>query len=72
MFWWKQIIYDLQFDFRQKVSTSHTLINLIENIIQALDEGNIRCGIFVDLRKAFDTMDHEILFMKYLTTTTFE
>ena len=58
------IIYDLQFGFRQKFSTSHALINLTENIRQALDNGYIACGIFVDLQKAFDTVDHQILLSK--------
>ena len=57
------IIYDLQLDFRQKFSTSHVLINLTKNIRQALDEGYIGCGVFVDLQKAFDKVDHEILFV---------
>ena len=43
------VIYDLQFDFRQKFSISHALINLTGNIRHALDEGYIGCGIFVDL-----------------------
>ena len=57
----KNIIYDLQFGFRQKFSTAHALINLTENIRKALDEGYIGCGIFLDLQKAFDIVDHEIL-----------
>ena len=55
------IIYDLQFGFRQNFSTAHALINLTENIRQALDEGYIGCEIFVDLQKAFDTL----LIMKF-------
>ena len=58
------IIYDLQFGFRQIFSTSRALINLTENIREALDNGYIGCGIFVDLQKAFDTVDHQILFSK--------
>ena len=58
------IIYDLQFDFKQKFSASHAIINLTENIRQALDEGYIGCGIFVDLQKVFDTVDHETLLSK--------
>ena len=37
------IIYNLQFGFREQYSTSHALINITENIRKALDDGNIGC-----------------------------
>ena len=58
------IIYNLQFGFRQHYSTSHALINITENIRKALDEGNIGCGVFDALKIAFDTVDHQILLPK--------
>ena len=61
---YNNIIYDLQFEFRQQYYTSHALINITENIRKALDDGNIGCGVFVDLQKVFDTVDHEILLAK--------
>ena len=60
----KNIIYNLEFGFRQQYSTSHALVNITENIRKSLDNGNIGCGIFVDLQKVFDTVDHQILLGK--------
>ena len=58
------IIYNLQFSFRQHNLTSHALIHVTENIRKAFDEGNIDCRVFVDVQKAFDIVDHQILLAK--------
>ena len=58
------VIYNLQFGFRQQYSTSPALINITENIRKALDDGNIGCVVFVDSQNAFDTFDHQILLAK--------
>ena len=60
----KEIIFSLQFGFRQKYSTTHALIHLTDKIRHEIDKGNYACGIFVDFQKAFDTVDHHILLKK--------
>ena len=61
---YNNIIYDLQFGFRQQYSTSHALINITENLRKALDDGKRGCGVFIDLQKAFDNLDHQRLLVK--------
>ena len=56
--------YNLQFGFRSKHSTTHALIEITENIRKALDDNEYACGIFIDLQKAFDTVNHSILIDK--------
>ena len=57
-------IYALQFGFRANHSTNHALIDITENVKSALDNKMHACGIFVDLQKAFDTVNHKILLDK--------
>ena len=41
------VIYNLQFEFRQQYSTSDALVNMTENIRKALDDGNIKVAVFL-------------------------
>ena len=59
------LIYSLQFGFRQKHSISHALIHLTDKIREQLEKGNFACGIFIDFQKAFDTaVNHQIPIQK--------
>merc|ERR1712215_222805 len=53
-----------QLGFRENHSTEHVLIEITDQITFAMDNNQITCGIFVDLSKAFDTVNHHILLGK--------
>ena len=58
-------LYPQQFGFRTNHSTSTALINYTEKIRKSLDSlGNHVCTVSIDLQKAFDTVDHNILLSK--------
>ena len=58
------ILYANQYRFRKGHSTSLALVDLYDNIAEAIDSRELAVGIFLDLSKAFDTVDHDILFQK--------
>ena len=58
------ILIPQQFGFRRNCSTSMGVLNLVNTIVTAIDDGKYCLGIFLDLSKAFDTIDHSILLKK--------
>lgn len=53
-----------QFGFQQGLSTYMALLEMQSNIVEAMDNGRFSLGIFFDLSKAFDTVNHGILLKK--------
>ena len=59
-----ELLFNMQFGFRSGHSTDHALVSLTESIKSSLDKNRVGCGIFIDLQKAFDTVNHDILLKK--------
>jgi hypothetical protein len=58
------VLYDGQYRFRKQLSTTMALMELVEEITTATDNSELTVGVFVDLKKAFDTINHGILIKK--------
>ena len=53
-----------QFGFREGFSTEYAMVDIYEKLLHNLDKGYSSCAIFLDLAKAFDSVDHDILLQK--------
>ena len=62
-----EILYGKQFGFRAHHSTGHPLVELVNSIFDSFNERKHTIGILVNLSKAFDTVDHDILIIKTST-----
>ena len=47
------------------MSTSHALLELLDDITHSLEYKKCAIGVFIDLKKAFDTVDHQLLCKKH-------
>ena len=61
-----EILYKKQFGFQEGHSAEHAIIQLIDQINNCFEKNHFTLGIFIDLKKAFDTVDHAILIKKKL------
>ena len=59
-----KIIYPKQFGFQKGHSTGHVLLQLVDQIYESFERNEYTIGVFIDLSKAFDTVDHNILLKK--------
>ena len=60
----KKLLHPQQFDFRKGHSTEHAIAQLVDQIYKSFENDKYTVGIFIDLSKAFDTVDHTILLKK--------
>ena len=59
-----RVITNSQYGFRKKHSTEYTAIELVDRIIEKLDRNKVPFNIYIDLSKAFDMINHNILLFK--------
>ena len=60
----QNILYNKQFGFRTGHSTQHVIAQLVDQIYEAFEKNEYTLGVFIDLCKAFNTVDHSILLRK--------
>ena len=58
------LFYGSQYGFRKRHSTEFAALELVDKLLNMMDKGQVPLGIFLDLSKAFDTLDHNIMIKK--------
>ena len=58
---------DQQFGFRKNKSTDSALFVHIANIVNGIEQNNVAVGVYLDLAKAFDTVNHSLMIRKLQT-----
>ena len=59
-----EILFESQYGFRSGHNTTHATLDFVKTIEDAIEHNNYSIGVFCDLSKAFDTLNHDILLMK--------
>ena len=59
-----KILINSQYGFRGGHNTQHTILDIVNTIQNNMNSGKFTCGLFIDLKQAFYTVDHYILLQK--------
>ena len=59
------ILYAYQYGFRKHMSTVQALLNHMQFMYDSIDSDNFVKSVFLDFKKAFDTVDHKIVLSKF-------
>ena len=60
-------LYNKQFGFQRQYSADHPIVHHVNEILKSFENNCYTFGVFIDLTKVFDTVDHNILIKNYFT-----